>query len=71
MEKINSIFIASLIYNPRDFKMMQKKNPDSELWSKLTLHDNNLMKIPESDFNIFTQIFKAAFPDNEIYFDFQ
>lgn len=70
IEKINSLFIASLIYNQWDFKTMQKKNPDSELWNFVTLHDNWLVKLPDDVFKNFVSLFKTAFPNTKIYFDF-
>jgi len=70
LDKIHSIFIASLIYNPWDYKIMQKKNEKSELWNMVTLHENGLVKLPDEVFDTFVKIFKEAFPNNEIYFDF-
>lgn len=70
IEKINSIFIASLIYNQGDFKQIQKKNLNSNLWNMLELHENGLVKIPDQTFQIFVSLFKKAFPQQKIYFDF-
>ena len=68
--KIHSIFIASLIYNQWDFKTMQKKNPNSQLWNFVKLHDNWLVKIPDEIFQKFSDLFKKTFPEKEIYYDF-
>ena len=68
--KINSIFIASLIYNQGDFKTMQKKNPYSELRRFVKLHDNGLVKLPDEVFENFVTLFKEAFPEKTICFDF-
>ena len=70
IEKIHSIFIASLIYNQWDFKTMQKKNPNSTLWDFVKQHENWLIKIPDDIFENFSKIFKQAFPKKEIYYDF-
>ena len=70
IEKINSIFIASLIYNQGDFKQIQKKNPNSELRNLVEPHDNGLIKIPDQTFQIFVSLFEKAFPEKKIYFDF-
>lgn len=70
INKINSIFIASLIYNQWDFKTMQKKNPDSKLWDFVKLHENWLVKLPDNIFQNFSNLFKEEFPNKEIYYDF-
>ena len=68
--KISSVFIASLIYNPGDFKQMQKKNPNSDLWNLVQPTDKGLIKIPDTCFKNFITIFQEAFPQQKIYSDF-
>ena len=70
INKINSIFIASLIYNQWDFKQMQKKNPDSDLWNMVQPSENGLIKIPDTTFDNFKSIFQSTFPKKEILSDF-
>lgn len=70
ISKINSIFIASLIYNQWDFKFMQKKNPNSDLWGLVHPTDKGLIKIPDTCFENFISIFQEAFPQQKIYSDF-
>ena len=68
--KIHSIFIASLIYNQWDFRTMQKKNSNSQLWNFVKLHENWLVKLPDEIFQNFSNLFKTTFPEKTIYFDF-
>lgn len=70
INQINSIFMASLIYNTGDFKTMQKKNPESDLRENLVAHPNGLIKLSDQDFQNFIDIFESAFPQQTIYFDF-
>lgn len=70
MQKINSLFIASLIYNAGDFKQIQKKNPNSDLWHFVAPQENGLVKISDEIFETFIKIFERAFPENKISFDF-
>jgi hypothetical protein len=70
MEKINSLFIASLIYNQGDFKQMQKKNLNSDLRDLVQLQENGLVKIPDQIFQTFVSLFETHFPEKKIYFDF-
>lgn len=70
VDAINSVFIASLIYNQGDFKNMQKKNPTSLLWNLLMLHENWLMKISDDVFQNFVSLFKEAFPGKNIFVDY-
>ncbi len=67
---ISSIFIASLIYNPWDFKIMQKKNPNSDLRPLISPQENWLIKIPTSTREHFLKIFREELPDQEILFDY-
>ena len=69
-DKINSIFIASLIYNQWDFKEMKKKNPWSQLWDFVELNENWLVKLPDNVFQNFVQIFENAFPNTKIFYDY-
>ena len=70
MKKINSLFIASLIYNQGDFKQMQKKNLNSDLRDLVQLQENGLVKIPDQIFQTFVSLFQKHFPEKKIYFDF-
>ena len=70
MEKVNSLFIASLIYNQGDFKQMQKKNLNSDLRNLVQLQENGLVKIPDQIFQTFVSLFQKHFPEKKIYFDF-
>lgn len=67
---ISSVFIASLIYNPGDFKQMQKKNPNSDLRNLVQLQENGLVKIDETIWKHFLQIFHEELPDVKLYFDY-
>lgn len=69
-EKVSSVFIASLIYNPGDFKQMQKKNPNSDLRNLVQLQENGLVKIDETIWKHFLQIFHEELPDVKLYFDY-
>ena len=68
--KISSVFIASLIYNPGDFKQMQKKNPNSDLWSLVRQQDSGLVKIDQPVWEHFLQIFAEELPGVKLYFDY-
>lgn len=68
--KVSSVFIASLIYNPGDFKQMQKKNPNSDLWSLVSPQDNGLVKIANPVWEHFLQIFAEELPGVKLYFDY-
>lgn len=68
--KISSVFIASLIYNPGDFKQMQKKNPNSDLWSLVRQQDSGLVKIEQPVWEHFLQIFSEELPGVKLYFDY-
>ena len=68
--KINSLFIASLIYNQGDFKTMQKKNLDSDLRNLVQLQENGLVKLPDQTFQTFVSLFEKHFPEKKIFFDF-
>lgn len=70
LDQISSIFIASLIYNPWDFKTMQKKNPNSDLRSLVWPQNNGLIKIKDPIRNHFVQIFQEELPNNKILFDY-
>lgn len=70
LEKIHSIFIASLIYNQWDFKTMQKKNPNSQLWNYVKLNENWLIKLPDEIFQKFSNLFKKELSEKKIYYDF-
>ncbi len=70
IEKINSLFIASLIYNQGDFKQMQKKNLNSDLRNLVQLQENGLVKIPDQIFQTFVSLFEKHFPEKKIHFDF-
>ena len=70
MKKINSLFIASLIYNQGDFKQMQKRNLNSDLRDLVQLQENGLVKIPDQIFQTFVSLFEKHFPEKKIYFDF-
>jgi hypothetical protein len=49
---------------------MQKKNPNSQLWNFVKLHENWLVKIPDEIFQKFSDLFKTTFPEKTIYYDF-
>ena len=68
--KVSSVFIASLIYNPGDFKQMQKKNPNSDLRSLVSPQDNGLVKIDNPVWEHFLQIFAEELPEVKLYFDY-
>ena len=62
--------IASLIYNPGDFKQMQKKNPNSDLRSLVSPQENGLVKIDNPVWEHFLQIFAEELPEVKLYFDY-
>ena len=68
--KVSSVFIASLIYNPGDFKQMQKKNPNSDLLLLVSPQDNGLVKIDNPVWEHFLQIFAEELPEVRLYFDY-
>lgn len=68
--KISSIFIASLIYNPWDFKQMQKKNPNSDLRNLVHLQENGLVKVDNDIWNQFLKIFEEELPGVKLFFDY-
>lgn len=68
--KINSLFIASLIYNQGDFKTIQKKNLNSDLRKLVQLQENGLVKLPDQTFQTFVSLFEKHFPEKKIFFDF-
>lgn len=69
-DQISSIFIASLIYNPGDFKVMQKSNPNLDLWKLIQKQENGLIKIDEQVWQHFIQIFEEELPDQKLFFDY-
>ena len=70
IENISSIFIAPLIYNKGDLLVMKKKYPDFELLDLLQENETGLMKMDQSYYEVFEQLFRKGFPEKEILWDY-
>lgn len=63
IEKINSIFIATMIYNQQDWKSIQKKESDFLLLQEMEICDDGLVRVSTTVRENFESLFREFFGD--------
>ncbi|HCY21266.1 TPA: hypothetical protein DIC40_05470 [Patescibacteria group bacterium] len=58
IKNVNSIFLATLIYNKQDWQAIQKKESDFELLKHLEIGDDGLVRVSAVIRKEFDQLFK-------------
>lgn len=61
IKNVNSIFLATLIYNKQDWITIQKKEPEFILLKNLELGEDGLVRVSASDREVFDWLFKKYF----------
>lgn len=67
IKNVNSIFLATLIYNKQDWITIQKKEPEFILLKHLELGEDSLVRVSTSIRQKFDQLFKKYLGENVVW----
>ncbi len=67
IQSVNSIFLATLIYNKQDWLLLQKKESDFDLLKNLEIGEDWLVRVSKTDRELFDWLFKKYFGDRVVW----
>lgn len=69
IKDVNSIFLATLIYNKKDWLILQKKESEFNLLKELELSEDGLVRVSATDREAFDELFRKYF-GNRVVWDY-
>ncbi len=67
IQSVNSIFLATLIYNKQDWIAIQKKEPEFNVLKELELGEDGLVRVSTTDREVFDWLFRKYFGDRVVW----